>query len=80
MAYVIVKFTLYDDIMSKLNELDGDDSSDADKSESSEDDDLMSKLNELDDPENKPKKKEEKSDDEEDASGMDDILGKLDEL
>jgi hypothetical protein len=40
----------------------------------------MSKLNELDDPENKPKKKEEKSDDEEDASGMDDLLGKLDEL
>ena len=44
------------------------------------DDDLMSKLNELDDPENKPKKKEEKSDDEEDKSGMDDLLGKLDEL
>ena len=35
---------------------------------------------ELDDPENKPKKKEEKSDDEEDKSGMDDLLGKLDEL
>jgi len=65
--------------MSKLNELDGDNSSD-DKSESSDgDDDLMSKLNELDDPENKPKKKEEKSDDD-DAEGMDDILGKLDEL
>ena len=72
-----------DDIMSKLGELDGDDtkSSDDDKPESSDgDDDLMSKLNELDDPENKPKKKEEKSDDEEDASGMDDLLGKLDEL
>jgi len=69
-----------DDIMSKLNELDGDNSSD-DKSESSDgDDDLMSKLNELDDPENKPKKKEEKSDDDGDAEGMDDILGKLDEL
>ena len=40
----------------------------------------MSKLNELDDPENKPKKKEKKSDDEDDASGMDDLLGKLDEL
>ena len=39
----------------------------------------MSKLNELDDPENKPKKKEEKSDDE-DTGGMDDLLGKLDEL
>ena len=43
-------------------------------------DDIMSKLGELDDPENKPKKKEKKSDEEEDASGMDDILGKLDEL
>ena len=43
-------------------------------------DDIMSKLGELDDPENKPKKKEKKSDDDEDASGMDDILGKLDEL
>ena len=32
------------------------------------------------DPENKPKKKEKKSDDEEDTSGMDDVLGKLDEL
>jgi hypothetical protein len=42
-------------------------------------DDLMSKLGELDDPENKPKKKEKKSDDE-DKSGMDDVLGKLDEL
>ena len=40
----------------------------------------MSKLNELDDPENKPKKKEKKSDDEADTSGMDDLLGKLDEL
>ena len=40
----------------------------------------MSKLGELDDPENKPKKKEKKSDDEEDTSGMDDVLGKLDEL
>ena len=40
----------------------------------------MSKLNELDDPENKPKKKEKKSDDEDDVSGMDDLLGKLDEL
>ena len=40
----------------------------------------MSKLNELDDPENKPKKKEKKPDDEDDASGMDDLLGKLDEL
>ena len=40
----------------------------------------MSKLNELDDPENKPKKKEKKSDDEDDTSGMDDLLGKLDEL
>ena len=80
-----------DDIMSKLGELDGDDtkSSDDDKPESSDDDkpessdgddDLMSKLSELDDPDNKPKKKEEKSDDEEDASGMDDLLGKLDEL
>ena len=75
-----------DDIMSKLNELDGDNSSDENssddvKSESSDgDDDLMSKLSELDDPENKPKKKEEKSDDEGEAEGMDDILGKLDEL
>jgi len=43
-------------------------------------DDIMSKLGELDDPENKPKKKEKKSDDSEDAEGMDDILGKLDEL
>ncbi|RZD33464.1 MAG: hypothetical protein CXT75_11735 [Methanobacteriota archaeon] len=43
-------------------------------------DDLMSKLGELDDPENKPKKKEKKSDDDEDKSGMDDVLGKLDEL
>ena len=43
-------------------------------------DDIMSKLGELDDPENKPKKKEKKSDDEEDTSGMDDVLGKLDEL
>ena len=40
----------------------------------------MSKLNELDEPENKPKKKEKKSDDEGDTSGMDDLLGKLDEL
>ncbi len=40
----------------------------------------MSKLGELDDPENKPKKKEKKSDDDEDKSGMDDVLGKLDEL
>ena len=40
----------------------------------------MSKLGELDDPENKPKKKEKKSNDDEDAEGMDDILGKLDEL
>ena len=39
----------------------------------------MSKLGELDDPENKPKKKKDKSD-EEDTSGMDDVLGKLDEL
>ena len=70
-----------DDIMSKLNELDGDNSSDDNDSGSSDDDDdLMSKLNELDDPENKPKKKEKKSDDEDDASGMDDLLGKLDEL
>ena len=75
-----------DDIMSKLNELDGDNSSDENssddvKSESSDgDDDLMSKLNELDDPENKPKKKEEKSDDDDDTGGMDDLLGKLDEL
>ena len=46
----------------------------------SDGDDLMSKLNELDDPENAPKKKEEKSDEEEDAGGMDDLLGKLDEL
>ena len=43
-------------------------------------DDIMSKLGELDDPENKPKKKEKKSNDDEDAEGMDDILGKLDEL
>jgi len=43
-------------------------------------DDIMSKLGELDDPENKPKKKEKKSDEEEDTSGMDDVLGKLDEL
>ena len=43
-------------------------------------DDLLSKLNELDDPENQPKKKEKESDEEEDTSGMDDILGKLDEL
>jgi hypothetical protein len=42
-------------------------------------DDIMSKLGELDDPENKPKKKKDKSD-EEDTSGMDDVLGKLDEL
>ena len=42
-------------------------------------DDLMSKLGELDDSE-KPKKKKKKSDDDEDASGMDDVLGKLDEL
>ena len=70
-----------DDIMSKLNELDGDSSTDDNDSGSSDDDDdLMSKLNELDDPENKPKKKEKKSDDEEDTSGMDDLLGKLDEL
>ena len=70
-----------DDIMSKLNELDGDSSTDDNNSGSSDDDDdLMSKLNELDDPENKPKKKEKKSDDEDDASGMDDLLGKLDEL
>ena len=70
-----------DDIMSKLNELDGDNSTDGNDSGPSDgDDDLMSKLNELDDPENKPKKKEKKSDDEEDASGMDDLLGKLDEL
>ena len=70
-----------DDIMSKLNELDGEVSSDEKSPDSSDgDDDLMSKLNELDDPENKPKKKEEKSDDEEDKSGMDDLLGKLDEL
>ena len=41
----------------------------------------MSKLGELDNPENKPKKKEKKSEDEdEDKSGMDDVLGKLDEL
>ena len=41
----------------------------------------MSKLGELDDPENAPKKKEKKSEDEEeDKSGMDDVLGKLDEL
>ena len=67
--------------MSKLNELDGDNSTDDKDSGSSDgDDDLMSKLNELDDPENKPKKKEKKSDDEDDASGMDDLLGKLDEL
>ena len=67
--------------MSKLNELDGEVSSDKKSPDSSDgDDDLMSKLNELDDPENKPKKKEEKSDDEEDKSGMDDLLGKLDEL
>jgi hypothetical protein len=43
-------------------------------------DDLLSKLSELDDPENAPKKKEKKSDKEEDKSGMDDVLGKLDEL
>ena len=44
-------------------------------------DDILSKLGELDDPENAPKKKEKKSDDEEeDKSGMDDVLGKLDEL
>ena len=43
-------------------------------------DDIMSKLGELDDPENKPKKKAKKSDEEEDKSGMDDVLGKLDEL
>jgi hypothetical protein len=43
-------------------------------------DDLMSKLGELDNPENKPKKKEKKSDDDEDKSGMNDVLGKLDEL
>ena len=43
-------------------------------------DDIMSKLGELDDPENKPKKKKDKSDEEEDTSGMDDVLGKLDEL
>ena len=40
----------------------------------------MSKLGELDDPKNKPKKKEKKSNDDEEAEGMDDILGKLDEL
>jgi hypothetical protein len=39
----------------------------------------LGKLGELDDPENKPKKKEKKSDDE-DKSGMDDVLGKLEEL
>ena len=75
--------------MSKLSELDGDSSTDDNKSEPSGevesesldgDDDLMSKLNELDDPVNQPKKKEEKSDEDEDASGMDDLLGKLDEL
>ena len=67
--------------MSKLNELDEDGSSEDKSPDSSDgDDDLMSKLNELDDPENKPKKKEEKSDEEEDKSGMDDLLGKLDEL
>ena len=44
-------------------------------------DDLLSKLSELDDPENAPKKKEKKSDDEEeDKSGMDDVLGKLEEF
>ena len=44
-------------------------------------DDILSKLGELDDPENAPKKKEKKSEDEEeDKSGMDDVLGKLDEL
>ncbi|HJN31354.1 MAG TPA: right-handed parallel beta-helix repeat-containing protein [Candidatus Poseidoniia archaeon] len=43
-------------------------------------DDLLSKLSELDDPENAPKKKGKKSDEEEDKSGMDDVLGKLDEL
>ena len=37
-------------------------------------------VGELDDPENKPKKKKDKSDEEEDTSGMDDVLGKLDEL
>ena len=43
--------------------------------------DLLSKLDELDDPANAPKKKEKKSEDEEeDKSGMDDVLGKLDEL
>ena len=68
-----------DDIMNKLNELDGDNSTDNNDSGSS-DDDLMSKLNELDEPENKPKKKEKKSDNEDDTSGMDDLLGKLDEL
>ena len=65
-----------DDLMAKLSELDGDSADDSPK----EEDDLMAKLNELDDTENKPKKKEKKSDDDEDQSGMDDILGKLDEL
>ena len=70
-----------DDIMSKLSELDGDTpSGDSDPGPSDVEDDLLSKLNELDDPENQPKKKEKKSDEEEDTSGMDDILGKLDEL
>ena len=71
-----------DDLMAKLSELDGDSADDSPKEEakSSGDDDLMAKLSELDDTENKPKKKEKKSDDDEDQSGMDDILGKLDEL
>ena len=70
-----------DDIMSKLSELDGDTpSGDSDAGPSDVEDDLLSKLNELDDPENQPKKKEKESDEEEDTSGMDDILGKLDEL
>jgi hypothetical protein len=43
-------------------------------------DDILSKLSELDDPENAPKKKEKKSEEDEDKSGMDDLLGKLDEL
>ena len=43
-------------------------------------DDILSKLSELDDPENAPKKKAKKSEEDEDKSGMDDLLGKLDEL
>ena len=67
--------------MYKRQELDGDiPSGDSDPGPSDVEDDLLSKLNELDDPENQPKKKEKKSDEEEDTSGMDDILGKLDEL